>query len=168
MVCDYVGIIIWKIFFLNIFLIVCSNSNVHRAVHYLAEKSTQQMTEARRVVQSFLNARVYFFCLCVFVNVYSLFLRRLRCLFSFLPVFQLPQECIFVKGTTEGINLVAYSYLLPILEEGDIVVLTQLEHHANIVPWQTVCSMKRATIRVYYNCHCHLFIPYILLLFINF
>ena len=49
-------------------------------------------------------------------------------------------ECIFVRGTTEAINLVANSYFLPILEEGDEIVLTHMEHHANIVPWQLICQ----------------------------
>ncbi|WP_461248725.1 aminotransferase class V-fold PLP-dependent enzyme, partial [Treponema sp. R6D11] len=43
---------------------------------------------------------------------------------------------VFVRGTTEGINLVAQSYVKPLLSPGDEIILTILEHHANIVPWQ--------------------------------
>jgi cysteine desulfurase/selenocysteine lyase len=57
-------------------------------------------------------------------------------------------ECIFVRGTTEAINLVANSYFLPILEEGDEIVLTHMEHHANIVPWQLICQKTGAILKV--------------------
>lgn len=55
-----------------------------------------------------------------------------------------PQEIVFVRGTTEAINLVAHSYALPHLGEGDEMLITQLEHHANIVPWQMVCAKTGA------------------------
>ena len=58
------------------------------------------------------------------------------------------KECIFVRGTTEAINLVANSYFLPILEEGDEVLLTHMEHHANIVPWQMICEKTGALLKV--------------------
>ncbi len=45
------------------------------------------------------------------------------------------KQCVFVKNTTEGINLVAFSYLKSILKEGDNIVISQMEHHSNIVPW---------------------------------
>jgi cysteine desulfurase / selenocysteine lyase len=57
-------------------------------------------------------------------------------------------ECIFVRGATEAINLVANSYFLPILEEGDEIVLTHMEHHANIVPWQLICQKTGAILKV--------------------
>jgi cysteine desulfurase/selenocysteine lyase len=57
-------------------------------------------------------------------------------------------EIIFVRGTTEAINLVAQSYLRPILKAGDEVLITHLEHHANIVPWQMVCEQTGATLVV--------------------
>jgi len=57
-------------------------------------------------------------------------------------------EIIFVRGTTEAINLVAQSYARPILKPGDEVLITQLEHHANIVPWQMVCEQTGATLVV--------------------
>jgi cysteine desulfurase/selenocysteine lyase len=57
-------------------------------------------------------------------------------------------EVIFVRGTTEAINLVAQSYLRPILKAGDEILITHLEHHANIVPWQMVCEQTGATLKV--------------------
>ncbi len=57
-------------------------------------------------------------------------------------------EVIFTKGTTESINLVAYSFGLSQLQPGDEVMLSALEHHSNIVPWQMVCGMRNATIKV--------------------
>ncbi|MFO0905576.1 MAG: cysteine desulfurase [Pirellulales bacterium] len=57
-------------------------------------------------------------------------------------------EILFVRGTTEGINLVAHSYGRKFLRQGDEVVLTTLEHHANIVPWQMVARETGAVIRV--------------------
>ncbi len=59
-----------------------------------------------------------------------------------------PREIVFVRGTTEGINLIAQSYGRRNIEEGDEIVITWLEHHANIVPWQQLCSEKRARLRV--------------------
>jgi len=57
-------------------------------------------------------------------------------------------EIVFVRGATEGINLVAHSFGRPHLNEGDEVVLSAFEHHSNIVPWQIVCDEKRARLRV--------------------
>ena len=50
------------------------------------------------------------------------------------------KECIFTRGTTEAINLVANSYVLPLLKAGDEILVTGLEHHSNIVPWQLICQ----------------------------
>jgi cysteine desulfurase/selenocysteine lyase len=58
------------------------------------------------------------------------------------------QECIFVRGTTEGVNLAAQSYFLPRLKEGDEIILTHMEHHSNIVPWQLICDKVGALIKV--------------------
>jgi cysteine desulfurase / selenocysteine lyase len=57
-------------------------------------------------------------------------------------------EIIFVRGTTEAINLVAQSYARPTLQSGDEVLITHLEHHANIVPWQMVCEQTGAKLVV--------------------
>jgi cysteine desulfurase/selenocysteine lyase len=58
------------------------------------------------------------------------------------------REIIFVRGTTEGINLVAQAWGRRNVQKGDEVVITWLEHHANIVPWQQLCSEKGARLRV--------------------
>lgn len=57
-------------------------------------------------------------------------------------------EIIFVRGTTEGINLVAQSFARPRLQEGDEILVSQMEHHSNIVPWQMVCAERGARLRV--------------------
>ncbi|MBX3628741.1 MAG: cysteine desulfurase [Nitrosomonas sp.] len=58
------------------------------------------------------------------------------------------EEIVFVRGTTEGINLVAQSWGRQNIGEGDEIVITWLEHHANIVPWQMLCSERGATLRI--------------------
>lgn len=55
---------------------------------------------------------------------------------------------VFVRGTTEGINLVAHSYVKPLLQPGDEIIVSLLEHHANIVPWQLVAQETGAVIKV--------------------
>jgi cysteine desulfurase/selenocysteine lyase len=59
-----------------------------------------------------------------------------------------PREIVFVRGTTEGINLVAQSWGRHNVHQGDEIVITWLEHHANIVPWQMLCAEKGARLRV--------------------
>ena len=58
------------------------------------------------------------------------------------------REVIFTKGTTESINLVANSFLRPRVRPGDEILITWLEHHANIVPWQLACEATGAVLRV--------------------
>ena len=58
------------------------------------------------------------------------------------------EDLVLTSGTTFAINLVAYSWGLPRLKSGDVVLLTRMEHHANIVPWQLICERTGATIRV--------------------
>ena len=58
------------------------------------------------------------------------------------------REIVFVRGTTEAINLVAQSHARPRLQPGDEIVISWLEHHANIVPWQMVCEQTGAKLRV--------------------
>ena len=57
-------------------------------------------------------------------------------------------ELVLTSGTTFAINLVAYSWALPRLQPGDVILLTQMEHHANIVPWQLIAERTGAVIRV--------------------
>lgn len=93
-----------------------SNSNVHRAAHYLSDKATSAFEAARTTVAEFVNAA--------------------------------REEIIWTKGTTEGINLVAQCHGREQLKPGDEVLITALEHHANIVPWQQVCERTGATLKV--------------------
>lgn len=93
------------------------NSNIHRGVHYLSEQMTELYEDARRTIQSFINA-------------------------------EFSQEIIFTAGTTSSINLVAFSFGERFVKEGDEVVVSAMEHHANIVPWQMMCERKKAKLRV--------------------
>lgn len=81
------------------------NSNIHRGVHALSQRATDDYEASRRHVAAFLGASD-------------------------------EREIVFVRGTTEGINLVAQSFVRPRAKAGDCVLLTTMEHHANIVPWQ--------------------------------
>jgi cysteine desulfurase/selenocysteine lyase len=58
------------------------------------------------------------------------------------------REIVFTRNATESINLVAYAFVRPQLAEGDEVVISAMEHHSNIVPWQLVCEERRARLRV--------------------
>ena len=58
------------------------------------------------------------------------------------------KECIFVRGTTEGVNLVAYSYGKKFIGEGDEILVSQMEHHSNIIPWQIAAEERGAKIKV--------------------
>lgn len=58
------------------------------------------------------------------------------------------REIIFTKGTTESVNLVAQSFGLSHIQSGDEIILSQMEHHANIVPWQQVCERVGATLKI--------------------
>lgn len=59
-----------------------------------------------------------------------------------------PEEIVFVRGTTEGINLVANSWGRANIQSGDNIIISAMEHHANIVPWQMLCEQTGATLRV--------------------
>ena len=93
------------------------NSNIHRAAHELAARSTDAYEAARKKVQHFINAGS--------VN-----------------------EIVFVRGTTEAINLVAQSWGDQNLHAGDEIIVSNLEHHANIVPWQILSAKKGLILRV--------------------
>jgi cysteine desulfurase/selenocysteine lyase len=93
------------------------HANVHRGVHALSERATEQYEEARVKVQRFIGA---------------------PCL----------RELIFTRGTTEGINLIAQTFGRMHVRAGDEVILTMLEHHSNIVPWQVLCWERNANLRV--------------------
>jgi cysteine desulfurase/selenocysteine lyase len=93
------------------------NSNIHRAAHELAARSTDAYEGARATAQRFLGASS-------------------------------PNEIIFVRGATEAINLVAQSWGRQNILAGDEIVVSHLEHHANIVPWQQLANEKGARLRV--------------------
>jgi cysteine desulfurase/selenocysteine lyase len=61
---------------------------------------------------------------------------------------QSSEEIIFTKGTTDSLNMLARSFGDALINEGDEIIVSQLEHHSNIVPWQMLCERKRATLRV--------------------
>ncbi|HEY9500673.1 MAG TPA: aminotransferase class V-fold PLP-dependent enzyme, partial [Pyrinomonadaceae bacterium] len=58
------------------------------------------------------------------------------------------RECIFVRGATEGVNLIMYGYGRKFVNSGDEIIISAMEHHANIVPWQMLCEEKGARLRV--------------------
>jgi cysteine desulfurase/selenocysteine lyase len=59
-----------------------------------------------------------------------------------------PEEIVFTSGATAAINLVAYSFGEAFVGEGDEIIVTEAEHHSNIVPWQLLCERKKATLKV--------------------
>ncbi|NLE62972.1 MAG: aminotransferase class V-fold PLP-dependent enzyme, partial [Bacteroidales bacterium] len=59
-----------------------------------------------------------------------------------------PHEVIFTRGTTESINLIACSFARELLKPGDEIILSMMEHHSNIVPWQLACDQSKAVIKV--------------------
>ena len=95
----------------------CTNSNIHRGVHHLSQKATEEYEEARKKIQTFIGAKS-------------------------------SKEIVFVRGATEAVNLVANSYVNPLLFEGDNIIISHMEHHANIVPWQLIAKQKNIEIKV--------------------
>ena len=61
---------------------------------------------------------------------------------------QSSEEIIFTKGTTDSLNMLARSFGDALISEGDEIIVSQLEHHSNIVPWQMLCERKKATLKV--------------------
>ena len=94
------------------------NSNIHRGVHYLSRIATEAHEEARRSIARYLNAPHV-------------------------------EEVIFTSGTTDSINLVA-SILEKgkVIQAGDSILISEMEHHSNIVPWQMLCESIGATLRI--------------------
>jgi cysteine desulfurase/selenocysteine lyase len=94
------------------------NANIHRGLHFLSELATESYESARLKIKEFLNAMS-------------------------------AGEIIFVKGATEAINLVATSMCRAgWLQENDEIIITNMEHHANIVPWQLINERKKIKLRV--------------------
>ena len=92
-------------------------SNIHRGVHNLSDKATEEYENAREKVRSFMNAA-----------------RK--------------EEIIFTSGSTGSINMAAFSFGERFVGRGDEIIVSHLEHHANIVPWQMMCERKGAILRV--------------------
>ena len=93
------------------------NANVHRGVHTLSQRATDDYENARSKIRSFLNAAS-------------------------------DQEIIYTRGTTESINLVAQTFGKQNIGPGDEIIVSNMEHHSNIVPWQILCEEKGAKLRV--------------------
>jgi len=94
------------------------NSNIHRGTHYLARLATEEFEKARKTIADHLNAAS-------------------------------PDEVIFTSGTTDGINLVSNVLALSgKIGAGDEVLISTLEHHSNIVPWQMLCERTGASLKV--------------------
>ncbi len=92
------------------------NSNVHRGVHTLGTKATDQYEGAREKVRAFINASS-------------------------------TEEVIFTRGTTTSINTVALSYAREHVKEGDEIVITYMEHHSNLIPWQQIAKKTGAALK---------------------
>lgn len=92
------------------------NSNVHRGVHTLGTRATDQYEGAREKVRKFINAPS-------------------------------TEEVIFTRGTTTSLNTVAASFGRANLEEGDEIVISYMEHHSNIIPWQQIAKEKKAVLK---------------------
>jgi cysteine desulfurase/selenocysteine lyase len=92
------------------------NSNIHRAVHRLAEEATLAYESTREKIAKFINARFI-------------------------------EEIIFTRNATEAINLISYTWGSLNINQDDIVVITEFEHHSNIVPWQILTHRKGAHLK---------------------
>lgn len=93
------------------------NANVHRGVHYLSQKATEEHEASRIVVQQFINAGS-------------------------------AGEIVFTRGATESINLVASTFCGTFCQEGDEILISAMEHHSNIVPWQMQAERLGLKLRV--------------------
>ena len=94
-----------------------SNANIHRAVHFLAAKATEEYENTRDFIRDYLNAASR-------------------------------EEIVFTSGTTGSINLVAFSFGEVFVGDGDEIIVSETEHHSNIVPWQMLCQRKGASLKV--------------------
>ena len=93
------------------------NANIHRGVHAISDKASEEYEKARDKVRSFINAG-----------------KR--------------EEIIFTSGTTGSINAIAFSFGERFIKKDDEIIISNLEHHANIVPWQMMCDRKGAKLKV--------------------
>lgn len=93
------------------------NGNIHRGVHAISDKASEEYEISREKARSFINAG-----------------KR--------------EEIVFTSGTTGSINAIAFSFGERYINKGDEIIISNLEHHANIVPWQMMCERKGAILRV--------------------
>ena len=93
------------------------NANIHRGIHSLAEKATEEFEETRSLVKEFINASS-------------------------------ENEIIFTRGTTEGINLISSSLSKFYLNEGDEIIISEMEHHSIIVPWKMIADENKLNLKV--------------------
>ena len=93
------------------------NANIHRGIHSLAEKATEEFEETRSLIKEFINASS-------------------------------ENEIIFTRGTTEGINLISSSLSKFYFNEGDEIIISEMEHHSNIVPWQMIADENKLNLKV--------------------
>ena len=93
------------------------NSNIHRGVHTLSERATEEYERARDRIRRFINA-------------------------------EKSDEIVFVRGVTEAVNLVAAGFGRKVVRPQDEIIITEMEHHSNIVPWQMLCDEKGALLKV--------------------
>ena len=93
------------------------NANIHRGVHAISDRASDEYEKAREKVRSFINAG-----------------KR--------------EEVIFTSGTTGSINAVAFSFGERFVKRGDEILISVLEHHSNIVPWQMMCERKGAKLKI--------------------
>jgi len=92
------------------------NANVHRSIHTLGQRATDEYELARQKVQKFINAAE-------------------------------SREIIFTKGATDSLNLVASTYGETNVEAGDEIVVSYMEHHSNLIPWQQLAIRKHAVLK---------------------
>lgn len=92
------------------------NANIHRGVHHLSQKATNEYEGARKIIADYIHAAS-------------------------------THEIIFTKGTTDSINLVAYSFG-SFFKAGDEIIISAMEHHSNIVPWQLLCQRVGCVLKV--------------------
>lgn len=94
-----------------------TNSSIHRGVHHLSGKMTEEYENARETVRKFINANS-------------------------------KSEIVFTSGTTGSVNMLAFSFGEKFIMEGDEIIISEMEHHSNLVPWQLMCERKNAKLRV--------------------
>ena len=93
------------------------NANIHRGIHTLAEKATEEFEQTRSLIKKFIGASS-------------------------------TKEIIFTRGTTEGLNLISSSLAKFHLKEGDEIIISEMEHHSNIVPWQMIANSNKLILKI--------------------